>query len=52
MFSPFDSPIGNSLVRMMAETKVFEQQGQQQGQGGGVFHAYFPRWRRQRRGEL
>lgn len=35
MFSPFDSPIGNSLVRMMAETKVFEQQGQQQGQGGG-----------------
>ncbi len=35
MFSPFDSPMGNSLVRMMAETKVFEQQGQQQGQGGG-----------------
>lgn len=36
MFSPFDSPIGNNLVRMMAETKVFEQQGgQQQGQGGG-----------------
>jgi len=35
MWSPFDSPIGNSLVRMMAETKVFEQQGQQQGQQGG-----------------
>lgn len=35
MFNPFDSPIGNSLVRMMAETKVFEQQGQQQGQQGG-----------------
>ena len=36
MFSPFDSPIGKSLVRMMAETTVFEQQGgQQQGQQGG-----------------
>jgi len=36
MLSPFDSPIGKSLVRMMAETTVFEQQGgQQQGQGGG-----------------
>lgn len=40
MLSPFDSPIGNNLVRMMAETKtgnlVFnQQQGQYQGQGGG-----------------
>lgn len=36
MLSPFDSPMGNSFVRMMAETKVFEQQGgQQQGQGQG-----------------
>ena len=42
MLSPFDSPIGNNLVRMMAETKtgnlVFNQQGQQsshQGQGQG-----------------
>lgn len=34
MLNPFDSPIGNHLVRMMAETVVFNQQGGQQ-QGGG-----------------
>ena len=33
MLSPFDSPMGNSFVRMMAETKVFEQQGGQQQKG-------------------
>ena len=36
MLSPFDSPIGKNLLRMMAETVVFEQQaGQYQGGGQG-----------------
>ena len=43
MFNPFDSPMGDSLVRMMAETKtgniVFNQQGGQannnNSNGGG-----------------
>ena len=35
MLSPFDSPMGNSFVRMMAETKVFEQQGGQYNPNDG-----------------
>ena len=35
MLSPFDSPMGKNLVRMMAETVVFEQQGGQAPNGGG-----------------
>lgn len=33
--NPFDSPMGNHIVRMMAETVVFNQQGGQAPNGGG-----------------
>ena len=35
MMNPFDSPLSPHVNRMMAETIVFNQQGQGQYQGGG-----------------